>query len=82
MAFEVGSSAHHHRRGLAAFEARFPRFRERCYLVSPDAPARLPEHNLDGFGTLPLDLFLVAVGAQAAKQLKDRLRGHSTGDEH
>jgi uncharacterized protein len=75
MAFEIASSQLHHRRGLHAFEAKFPRFKGRCFLIAPDATASLPQDNWDKVGTIPLDLFLLAVGAQAEKQLRDRLVG-------
>jgi hypothetical protein len=73
LAFEIGNSASHHRRGIKAFEARFPRFEGRCYLVSPDVSASLPEENWDRVGTLPIDLFLIAVGAQMEKELARRI---------
>ena len=69
LAFEIGMSADHHRRGIKAFEARFPRFHGRCYLVSPEIPAALPETTRDGVGTLPIDLFLLAIGGQFEEQL-------------
>ena len=72
LAFEIGMSSSHHRRGIKAFEARFPRFEGRCYYVSPEVPARSPASNHDGVGTLPLDLFLLAVGGQAAQELTRR----------
>jgi predicted AAA+ superfamily ATPase len=73
LAFEMASSAGHHRKGIRAFMSRFPRFEGRCYLVAPDAPARRPEDELDRIGALPLDLFLLAVSAQAERGLKNRL---------
>jgi predicted AAA+ superfamily ATPase len=73
LAFEIGMSAGHHRRGIKAFEARFPRFQGRCYLVSPEIPATLPVENWDGIGTLPIDLFLLAVGGQMERELAGRL---------
>jgi uncharacterized protein len=73
LAFEIGMSSGHHTRGIKAFEARFPRFEGRCYLISPETPASLPESNWDGIGTMPIDLFLLAVGAQIEKELASRL---------
>ncbi len=73
LAFEIGMSAGHHRRGIKAFEARFPRFEGRCYLISPEIPASLPGANRDGIGTMPIDLFLLAVGAQLERELARRL---------
>lgn len=73
LAFEIASSAGHHRRGIQAFVSRFPRFEGKCFLIAPDLPARNPEDEWDKIGTLPLDLFLLAVSAQAECELKKRL---------
>ncbi len=73
LAFEVGTSPDHHRRGLKTFEARYPRFRGRCYYVAPEVFARRPDETGDGIGTLPIDLFLLAVGGQVARELARRL---------
>jgi predicted AAA+ superfamily ATPase len=73
IAFEMGSSGSHHRKGIHAFEARFKRFNGRCFLVAPNSFATLPSDNWDGIGTLPLDLFLLAVGAQAEYELAKRM---------
>jgi predicted AAA+ superfamily ATPase len=73
LAFEIGSSIGHHRRGLQAFVGRFPRFEGRCFLVAPSVSATHPKQASDGIGTLPLDLFLLAVGAQAEHELIKRL---------
>jgi predicted AAA+ superfamily ATPase len=73
LAFEIGLSAGHHRRGLQAFMERYPRFRGRCYMVSSNGVASRPEDRSDGIGTLPLDLLLLAAGAQAAAELDRRL---------
>lgn len=75
LAFQIGPAAPQHRRGIFAFETKFPRFKGRCYIVSPYLSATFPRDNMDGIGTLPLDLFLLAVGGQAEKQLADRLLG-------
>jgi hypothetical protein len=74
IAFELASSAGHSRRGLHALLERFPKFRGRCFLVAPGAPHRAPGVGGDPVGTLSLDLFLVAVGQQAAAELAKRLR--------
>ena len=73
LAFEIGTSPDHHRRGLKTFEARYPRFRGRSYYVASDLPARTPDETKDGIGMLPIDLFLLAVGGQVAKELAARL---------
>lgn len=52
---------------------RFPKFRDRAYLVAPNAPPLAPHRSLDGIGTIPLDLLLVAAGVQFEKELADRL---------
>lgn len=79
LAFEIASSATHHRRGLHAFVERFPRFQGRCFLVHPGAEAILPEHSWDGVGLLPLDLLLLAAGAQAEQELQKRLHPDAGG---
>jgi predicted AAA+ superfamily ATPase len=73
LAFEVGSSVSHHWKGLQAFTDRFPRFRGCCYYIAPEIPPRRPEDNPERVGTLPLDLVLLAVSAQAESELKNRL---------
>ena len=73
LGFEVSSSRRHRRQGIYAFVAKFPRFRGRCYLVAPDIPATRPEENDDGVGTIPTDLFLIAVGSQMSRELTARL---------
>ena len=73
LAFEIGTSIHHSRSGLRALMERHEHFRGHSYLVSPQAVVRHPDDT--GMGTLPLDTFLLAVGAQAHQALADRLRG-------
>jgi predicted AAA+ superfamily ATPase len=73
LAFEIGSSSAHHRRGLQAFMERFPRFKGRTFLVAPDLLPRSPHEKTGHIGTLPLDLLLLALGAQAEKELMKRL---------
>lgn len=73
LAFEIGSSAGHSRSGLIRFIEEHPRFRGRCYLIAPEIVARKATTATDGIGTLSLDLFLLAVSAQAASELKRRL---------
>lgn len=53
---------------------RHPRFVGKCYLVAPQVPVAHPEDTASGVGTLPLDLFLLAVGAQAEHALARNLR--------
>ena len=73
LAFEIGSSPDHSRAGLQAFIERHPRFTGRCYLVSPQASVSHPASTAAGVGTLPLDVLLLAVGAQAEKALASNL---------
>jgi len=81
MAFAIGSSASHHRRGLTAFRNRFPRFRGAAYVVSPGVPAVHPRGSGEEVGTVPLDLFLLAVSALAERELAKNLavQGHGEG---
>ncbi len=73
LAFEIGSSASHHRKGLQAFMERFPRFKGRTFLVAPDLLPRAPGESTGHIGTLPLDLLLLAISAQAERELLRRL---------
>ena len=74
VAFEIASSVRHSTAGLHRFMERFPRFRGRCHLVSPDAPAMRPDRQT-GLGLLPLDLLLLAASRQADRALALRLAG-------
>lgn len=74
LAFEIGSSPKHSRAGLHTFSDRYSRFKGRCYLVAPGAPAVAPSRSPSGVGTLPLDLFLSCVGKQSEVAMKARLR--------
>lgn len=69
LAFEIGSSPQHSRSGLRAFIERHPRFDGRCYLVAPQAAVTHPSSTPTGIGTVPLDLLLLVVGAQAQRAL-------------
>lgn len=73
LAFEIGSSPDHPRSGLQALAERHPRFQGRTYLVAPQVPVAFPRTTASGVGTLPLDLFLLVVGAQAEKALATSL---------
>ncbi len=73
IAFEIGSSLRHSRAGMRKFLERFPRFRGRGYIVTSDGLPLHPGAAEDGIGVLPLDLMLVAVGAQAERELGRRL---------
>ena len=68
LAFEVSSSSDRSRDGLRALMERHPQFRGACYLVAPLVSTIHPEG--DEVGTLPLDLLLLAIGAQARRALQ------------
>lgn len=75
LAFEIGLSPDHPRTGITALHQRHPRFRGRCYIVAPQASVTHPDATPSGIGTLPLDLFLLVVGAQAEAALAASLGG-------
>lgn len=79
VAVEVASSPRHDRFGLQALAEHHPRFRDGRYLVAPGAPAICPGDGTGGIGSLPLDLFLLVVSAQASRALEERLTGLSLG---
>ena len=75
LAFEVGSGGGHHRAGLYALMERYPKFRGRCFIVTPDVTPQEPKiGTFDEVGRVPLDMFLLAVSAQAEKELRNNLR--------
>jgi predicted AAA+ superfamily ATPase len=65
MAFEVASSADHHRGGLTALIGRHPKFHGRAYLIAPRIALVNPGSTPAGVGSIPLDPFLIAAGRQA-----------------
>jgi uncharacterized protein len=73
MAFELGLSAGHHRKGMNAFLQRFHRYEKGCYVVAGSGANRLPEESMDLIGNINFDLFLLAVGAQAQQEMSRRL---------
>lgn len=73
LAFEIGSSPDHPRSGIRALAERHPRFKGRCFVVAPQVAVAHPESTTSGVGTLPLDLFLQVVGAQAEAALATSL---------
>lgn len=73
LAFEIGSSAQHSQAGVLAFMSKHPKFNGGCYMVAPDAPKLSPSRSSSGIGSLPLDMFLVALGRQTASALQSRL---------
>ena len=77
LVFEIAGSPSHRRRGLHTFIDRYPRFKDSGFLVAPDAIPCPPSRTLDGIGTIPLDLFLLVVAAQAETTLRHRLDSES-----
>jgi uncharacterized protein len=75
LAFEIASSAGHGRSGIRAFTERFPKFRNRCYLIAPGAAPKQLGQATDGIGLLPLDVLLVAISGQTERALGIRLGG-------
>lgn len=73
LAFEIASSPSHSRSGLAALIERHPRFGGHSYLIAPQAGVIHPGEEASEIGTLPLDTFLLAVGAQSHQAMLDRL---------
>lgn len=73
LAFELGSGPSHPRGGLEAFLRKHPRFGGGAWYIAPGLPAQAPGQENQPWGTLPLELFLLAVGRQAAKGLERRL---------
>jgi predicted AAA+ superfamily ATPase len=69
LAFEIASSPDHTRSGLVTLVERHPRFKGRSYVVAPQVTVTHPDSTANGVGTLPLDLFLLVVGAQAEAAL-------------
>ena len=61
--------------GLRALVDRHPRFSNRLWVISSGGPSVLPEHDREGIGQLPLELFLVAVGVEFNERLS-RLFSH------
>lgn len=74
IAFEIGSSPGHARRGVHSFLRKHPQFHGWTYLVWPGAPVRLAEAAPDGVGTIPIDLLLLAAGQQASRSLEQRMQ--------
>lgn len=69
LAFEIGLSPDHTRSGITALAERHRRFQGRCYVVAPQAAVAHANSTASGVGTLPLDLLLQVVGAQAEAAL-------------
>ena len=74
LAFEIASDPGHSRSGLEALIARHKQFQGSSYLVAPNVPMVPAQESERGIGSLPLEPFLVAVGAQAHQAMMGRLR--------
>ncbi len=72
-AFEIGRSSSHHRKGLKAFFARYSSKKPELYMVAPVVEPRLPDTESGRPGVLPLDLLVLACGAQAEAAMEARL---------
>ncbi|HET8624079.1 MAG TPA: DUF4143 domain-containing protein [Gemmatimonadales bacterium] len=83
LAFEIASSVRHATSSLHRFVERYPRFKGQSFLVAPDAPYLPASDANGGVGILPLDLLLLAIGAQTEKEFEKRLTasGLSGGPE-
>lgn len=73
LALEISASTSHSHKGLRRFVSRFPRFAGKCYIVTPDAIPRRATTQFDGVGVLPVDMLLLAAGAQMEADLAKRL---------
>jgi predicted AAA+ superfamily ATPase len=63
LAFEIGSSAAHGRRGLGRLIGRHSRFRGAAYLIYPGATHRSARKDVDGIGQVPLEGLLALASA-------------------
>jgi predicted AAA+ superfamily ATPase len=73
LAVEVGRGGDHPRRGLVALMKRHPNLEQGCYYTSPGILAQPTSRGEGGIGSLPIDLFLLAVGAQSRAALRVRI---------
>jgi hypothetical protein len=72
VAIEVANSPRHSLTGLRALRDRFPKFNGACYLVGPGVSSHPAESSRDGIGSLPIDHFLTAAGAQMELAMQQR----------
>lgn len=75
MAFEVARSSGHSIGGLMAIQERYPELRGRCFLVTSSGIGAysMPSEETGEVGRVPLEAFLLAVGAQTGSALSRRL---------
>ena len=74
LAFEVGKSSGHSRKGLRSLMLTHEKFANSCYIVSPGSKMEAPSDKNEGIGSISLDAFLLAVGEQARTELINRVR--------
>ena len=77
LAFEIGRSHKHSLKGLHELAQKHPEFRHRCYFVSPTSWFLSSSASPNGVGTIPLDQFLMAVGAQTRQEIVQSLSSFS-----
>jgi len=71
VAIEIASSKNHHSKGIRAFQERYGKAIDACYLVAPESTAR--PANGEMIGRLSLDLLVLTAGAYAEHHLRRRL---------
>ena len=74
LAFEIGSSANHSKKGIKKFIQENPKFKNKVYYVAPDIEFTSPETNPEGYGMLPLDLLLLSIGLQYDQMIAQRFK--------
>jgi predicted AAA+ superfamily ATPase len=73
LALEVATSSSHRRHGLDALLKRHPRFQGCAYMITAEGLPFAQSPGEDGIGTIPLDLFLIAVGRSMQRALARNL---------
>jgi predicted AAA+ superfamily ATPase len=76
MAIEVATSGRHTRRGLLEFARQHPRFHGHCWLATQSPFGIVPSAGAGGVGTVPVDLLLLAIGAQTTRAMAQRFGPH------
>ena len=73
LAFEISQTTMHDLSSLKEFQSAFPRFKNRCYLVTPNAVAASPEDSAVGVGRIGLAPLLQIIGAQMEQAFATRV---------
>jgi len=73
LAFEVSQTTMHDSSSLKEFQKVFPRFKDRCYVVTPNAVAASPKDSATGIGRIGLAPLLQIIGAQMEQAFAARL---------